>query len=343
MRLRRLTLAILSAALLCTVTVQGVAGSSEVCPGTEADATLEERYPTYKYRCIEPSTFVQDGSALGFEADPAIDAIRPGINVGACSTSVMLTDGDGGLYLAQSAHCVWETEGSNFCDSTYQDTTTIEGYGSADVVYTSGEHMAQQGATQEECESYDFAIIEIPPSLHEKAHPKVRHIGGPTGLADPLTLEHRDPVVGYGNSDDRGLAVEVLTGDDHGNAPAWPHANTFDGYYVGTVTGEAFCTVEVFDLCTEPYTEEDDSSRGIHGYKHYLRYTPTKITGDSGSTDLTADGRALGVTSTINVATGLNGVVPIYDALLKIHVELGETYKVVTWDSYSPDTIETGP
>lgn len=344
MRLRGLLLAAVAATLLSTATLPGTAASDPtVCPSIPEDEILEERYPTYRYRCISPDTFVKDGADLGFEADPPIDWVRPGMNVGPCSTSFMLTDDAGNLYLTQSAHCVADEQGETFCDATYEDTTTIEGYRPADVVYTSGEHMQDAGATTEECESYDFAIVEIPSDLHDVAHPKLRHVGGPTGLADPLEMRHRDPMVGYGNSDDRGFAVEVATGEDHGEAPLFPHANTFEGYYVGTVLNEPFCAQRVFDICTDPYDEEGQSSRAIHGYTQYVRYNPPKITGDSGSADLTEDGAALGVTSVLNFATGLDGFVPIYDALLKIHVELDQTYYVVTWDAYSPGTIETGP
>lgn len=334
----------LAVALLATAWIApvGQAHDEEPCPGIDVDPELERSYPTLAYRCIEPSSFVTSAEELGFDRHPSQDDLRPGTNVGPCSTSFLLTDGDGNLYLTQSAHCVFEAEGDDFCDSEYKDvgdSVGIEGFPlDGEVAYVSGLHMQQHGATSDECSDYDFAIIEIPEPLHDEVHPAIRHVEGPTGLVDPLAMQYEDDVLGYGNSDDRGFAVEAATQEDHSKAPIWgPTANTFDGYYVGSVLNEPLCETYIF--CEDRYD-------GSLGYHNYLRYTPPKISGDSGSPDLAANGSALGVTSAINLATGLTATMPLYDALLKIEVETGQHYELVTWSDVDDDpgvTLGTSP
>lgn len=293
--------------------------------------------PSLDWHCIGTEPFVVDGRSLGFTDNQDIFGVRPGMNIGGCSTSFMLTDNTGALYLTQSAHCVFDNEGESFCDSTFAaigSSHTIEGFSApASLVYVSGAHMqAVGGSTVEECDTYDVAILRIPESLRNQAHPAIRHIGGPTSLTDVLDLQVDDPMVGYGNSDDRGLVIEFATGQDHGTLPVWPTLNVFNGYYVGGVLNEVYCPLPAL-TCRE--------DAGVHGMHHYVRYTHPKITGDSGSADLTAAGGAFGVTSVINLATALTGTVPIYDALLKIAIETGHVYQVVTWDEWSPETLET--
>lgn len=331
------TLILLGSAFLSTAP-GALAHDAEPCPNIEVDPELEDAYPTLKYRCIGPETFVTSASDVGIERQPDLDDLRPGINVGPCSTSFLLTDGQGGLYLTQSAHCVREESGSDLCDDTFMeigDPVDIEGYqADGEVAYVSGLHMQEHGATDTECSDYDFAIIKLPQSLHDEAHPAIRHIGGPTGLVDALEMEYQDDILGYGNSDDRGFAVEFATGQDHSQTPVWGStANRFEGYYVGSVLNEGFCLTVVF--CEDNYD-------GDLGYINYLRYTPPKITGDSGSPELDADGQALGVTSVLNLATGLTGTMPLYDALLKIEVETGQHYELVTWPE-ADDPLVTTP
>lgn len=312
-------------------------GFPSPCVGRSVPTATREAVPAAARHCIAPADLTVSGRDLGFTDGPGIDWVRPGINLGPCSTSYMLADDAGGLFLTQSAHCVFDVEGDGFCDSTYDavgSSSKIEGYESDEstLVWVSGEHMKQHGGTADECASWDVAIHRIPTSLRPLAHPSIRHIGGPTGLADPLDLRNGDPVAGYGNSDDRGAAVEVATGDDHGNAPVWPMMNTFSGTFVGGVLDEAYCPTLGCDWESAPYGS---------GLRAYVRYVPTKITGDSGSCDLTGDGAAIGVTSAINLATGLMSSSLLYDTLLRIWEDTGVRYRLVTWDEWSPDTIET--
>lgn len=332
------TMLFLAPLALLVVPVSVVSEDTRPCPEIPLNSKLEQQYPTYKYRCFPPGAYVVNGRAVGFGDNYKIDWVRPGMNVGPCSTSYLLTDDEGALFLSQSAHCLFEDEGEDFCDSEYKPIGTLvelEGFGSVGrVAYVSGLQMQALGATPAECESFDFALIEVPPHLHAVTHPAIRHIGGPTSLVDPLTLRFRNAMVGYGNSDDRGLVVELVARRDHGTLPVWPLLNTFQGYYVGSVLNEAWCAYPATFLCRQPYD-------GVHGYKQYVRYVVPKITGDSGSPDLTADGGAVGVLSVLNLATGLDGTMPLYDALLKIHHETGKRYSLVTWDEWSPTTLET--
>lgn len=316
------------------------AAEEGACPSIPPDPVGDEHYPTYRLRCIPPERFVVDGRALGFQDAPPIDSIRPGINARGCTTSYLLTDGVGRYFLTFSAHCVFMNgDGGDLCVTRSRplgSPVQIEGYDEPGVLrFASGIHMRAHGGTASECDFFDFAIFEVPSVYADRVHPAIRHVGGPVGLADPLALQLHDPIAGYGNSDDRGLVVELATDRDHGSAPAWPYANTFRGYYVGGVLDEAYCLPGMAELaCDGPY----ESRRG---YAHWLRYAPPKITGDSGSPDLTLDGRAIGVTSAISPIAASSSTVSLYDALLKIWHETGETYYLVTWDEWSPLSIET--
>jgi hypothetical protein len=312
-------------------------GFPSPCRGRSVPDETAAAVPIAAQHCVAPADLTVSGRDLGFADGFAIDWVRPGINLGPCSTSFLLVDDAGDLFLTQSAHCIFATEGADFCASTYTpvgDESVIEGYAGspATVAWVSGEHMKEFGGTPEECSTWDVSIHRVPDDLRTVAHPAIRHIGGPTGLADPLDLRQGDPVAGYGNSDDRGAAVEIATGDDHGNAPVWPAVNEFSGTFVGAVLDEAYCPTLGCDWESRPYG---------NGLRPYIRYVPTKITGDSGSADLTGDGKALGVTSVINFATALMGTTPIYDTLLRIWQDTGVRYRVVTWDEWSPTTIET--
>lgn len=288
-------------------------------------------------RCLPPEVFTVDGRSLGFLDGYGIDWVRPGMNVGPCSTSYLLADDLGALYIVQSAHCVRTAEVGTHCTDSYPPLGTtfeIERYEErATLVWSSGHHMGTYASTADECGYWDMAILRLPDSLRPRIHPAIRHIGGPTGLQDPLLARHRDAIVGYGNSDDRGLLVEALTGNDHGNAPLWPIVNVFRGYFVGNWMDDFSCAANPSECWNQlPYKD---------AFGAYLRYNVTKITGDSGSSDLMAGGKALGITSALDpfTATGVSTV--LYDSLLRIWFDAGVRYRLVTWAEWSPDTIET--
>lgn len=308
------------------------------CIGPPAPEASVAAVPMAGQHCVPPEELTIDGRLLGFTDTYEVDWVRPGINLGPCSTSYMLTDDTGALFLTQSAHCIYEVSGGR-CAATeapWGSSHAIEGYAQpAALVWSSGRHMAEHGATDEECRTWDMAILRLPDGLRDVAHPAIRHIGGPTGLADPLAVRVFDPMTGYGNSDDRGFVVEMATGDDHGNAPLWPTVNVFQGHFAGELTDEPACAGDAVFVCawnTAPYG---------NGMRADVRYQVPKITGDSGSADLMADGRAFGITSVLDFSATA-GTSFVYDALLRIWQDTGVRYRLVTWDEWSPETIETG-
>lgn len=337
--MRGLLPAVLLACVIAS-TLRGAAQeSTAVCPEIPIDPLGEEHHPTYRLRCVPPERFAIDGRSLGFADAAGLDDIRPGINAAGCSTSYLLTDGAGRYFLTFSAHCAFVGGSAGSICRTRSlplgSPVAIEGYDEPAILrFASGLHMRAHGATASECEFFDIAFIEVPSAYADRVHPAIRHIGGPVGLADPLALERLAPVSGYGNSDDRGLVLELATGRDHGSLPAWPATNTFHGYFVGGPLDEAYCLPGMAALAC------DGGYETRRGYTHFLRYASPKITGDSGSPDLTGDGRALGVTSAMSPVTLGTMTVSLYDALLKIWHETGETYSLVTWDEWSPLTLE---
>ncbi len=294
---------------------------------------------TAQYRCQATDNFTIDGALLGFGDEYAVGDVRPGVNLGPCTASYLLVDETGQFYLTFSAHCVFEDPATakEFCESRMLPIGTpieIEGYGEkGTLAWTSGHHMQDHAGNDVECAAWDAAFVAIDASLNARIHPSIRHIGGPTGLADILDMAAGDAVVGYGNSDDRGFVVERVGGEDHGNQDHWPAVNVFYGEYHGDRRSHNLeCTIPV------PFGPQCPQ-QGDLGIDVAIQYTPSKITGDSGSPDLTGDGEAFCITSQLGAAQV--HCTPLYDTLLRIYADTGKWYRLVTWDEFSPDTLET--
>jgi hypothetical protein len=322
--------------------VNGTAQFPSPCIGPPVPDRTATSAPSAARHCVPSRDLVVDGRSLGFTDDYAVDWIRPGINIAGCTASYLLADDAGGLYLTLAAHCIYDgAEQPTYCDSEYDAIGTsyrIQGHEhNATLTWVSGRHMDTFPASEDECDSWDAAVLRLPDEARSLVHPAIRHIGGPVGLADPLDLSYGDAATGYGNSDDRGAAVERATGNDHGNAPVWPMVNVFHGTFLGGLFAEAGAVPEdVLPNC------DWDETPYCYGHMAYFRYAPPKITGDSGSPDLTAEGLAVGMTSNLHPA-GVTGSSVLYDTLLRIWEDLGVRLRLVTWDEWSPDTLETGP
>jgi hypothetical protein len=115
--------------------------------------------------------------------------IRPGVRVvtgGQCTSSFLFEDqATGDLFLGLASHCVdevgQEADIYNVSDEPFATGT---------VAYRSFDHT----------DAHDFALVEIPDEVADRAHPAVLQFGGPTGLADSDAFTVGEHVVSYGNS-----------------------------------------------------------------------------------------------------------------------------------------------
>ena len=311
------------------------------CPPNEVPARTSSRAPTTLARCIGAEAFTVGGRTLGFSEDFELDWVRPGMNLGTCSTAFMIADDEGDLYLSLSAHCFTvggaDPQG-DFCTATYEaigTNHTLEGYAEpVTLAWTSGRHMQTYGATAEECSSWDVAFVKLPETLRATSHPAIKHLGGPTGLQDPLLIKYGNSTYGYGQSIVRSLAYEAAMGEDMGNNPALAPVNMFSGYFAGDQLDDYYCRAPGVFGCvwnTTPY------GRGLEGM---IRYPYGKTEGDSGSSDLMADGKALGVTAALDILSLTTVTSFLYDTFLRIWFDTGERYALVTWDEWSPTSAE---
>jgi len=311
------------------------------CPPNTVPATTGKAAPTTLKRCIGPQAFAVDGRSLAFTDNYTLDSVRPGMNSASCSTAFMVTDEAENLYLTLSGHC-FNVGGADpdgdFCTATYRpigSPRALEGYDEpGTLAWSSGQHMQQYGGTPEECSSWDVAFLKIPETLRNRTHPAIKHIGGPTGLRDPLTIKYGNATYGYGQSIVRSLAYETVTGEDMGNNPMLAPLNMFSGYFAGDQLDDYYCRAPSVFGCvwnTTPY------NRGLEGM---IRYPYGKTEGDSGSSDLMENGDALGVTAALNILSGTTVTSFLYDTFVRIWFDTGQRYALVTWNEWSPTTVE---
>ncbi len=327
-----------------SVPVTGPLRFPSECMGRDVPSQTRANIPIAGHHCVPPQDLTLRGEDLGFPETPDLMGVRPGMNIEGCTSSYLLVNSTGALFLSTAAHCFEEagvvTE-DVFCDRLFKAVgadVTLDGFDAPGrLAWLSPAHIKQFGSQGTDCTDWDQAIVEVPRALYGKVHPAIRHIGGPTSLVDPLDLATGDAVTGYGNSDDRGGIVEAVAGQDHGTLPVWPAVNIFHGTFIGNYYDEIPPEVP-----TPPYecrvSWEEHPYCG--GFNLYLRYTPApKITGDSGSPDLTASGGAVGITTALNVNGAMSSNV-LYDSLLRIWRDSGQRYWLVTWDEWSPETLE---
>lgn len=214
--------------------------------------------------------------------------ITPGVQTntdgsGQCTANFVFTDGAGGVYLGQAAHCAGTgaATSTNGCESeslplgtrvTFNRGGSIvssgEQVGAGEIVYSSWLTMQDRNETDENtCAFNDFALVKVDAADVSKVNPSIPFWGGPTGInTDGAPAGER--VYSFGNSGLRG-GIELLS----------PKT----GLSVGTNGG---------------------------GWNHPVYTVSPGVPGDSGSAFLDADGQALGTLSTLAIAplAGSNGV-----------------------------------
>jgi hypothetical protein len=197
-----------------------------------------------------------------------------------CTSNFVFTDGAGGVYLGQAAHCSGtggQADTDGCATESLPNGTPVEVAGASrpgTLTYNSWTAMQQAGeADADTCAYNDFALVRLDPADHGRVNPSVPTLGGPAGLGQPTAA--LDTVYSYGNSSLR-QGITLL-------APK-----------VGTSLG---------------------ASGG--GWTHLVYTVTPGIPGDSGSGFMDAQGRAFGVLSTLQLApvAASNGVSDLRRAL----------------------------
>ena len=216
---------------------------------------------------------------------PAASAtVHPGVMTftdGAqCTSNFVFTDGAGGVYIGQAAHCSGtggQTDTDGCQTQSLPNGTPVEVTGASQpgtLVYNSWTAMQQAGETDADtCAYNDFALIKLDAADVGKVNPSVPTLGGPTALGQ--TTATLDTVYSYGNSSLR-QGITLLSPK------------------IGKSLG---------------------ASGG--GWTHLVYTVTPGIPGDSGSGFMDAQGRAFGVLSTLQLApvAASNGVSDLPKAL----------------------------
>lgn len=210
--------------------------------------------------------------------------VHPGVQTytdGAqCTANFVFTDGAGGIYIGQAAHCSGtggQTDTDGCQTQSLPNGTPVEVDGASrpgTLVYNSWTAMQQAGETDADtCAYNDFALIKLDPADHGKVNPSVPTLGGPSGLG--TTTATLDDVYSYGNSSLR-QGITLLS----------------------------------------PKLGKSLGTQG-NGWTHLVYTVTPGIPGDSGSGFMDAQGRAFGVLSTLQLApvAASNGVSDLPKAL----------------------------
>jgi hypothetical protein len=211
-------------------------------------------------------------------APAATAAIRPGALTetaggGLCTANFVFTRGDR-TYLGQAAHCAATGADTDVdgCTAGALPPGTPVVIRAADgtrrtgvLAYSSWVAMQAGGETDPAaCAGNDFALVELTPADAAAANPSVPFFGGPTGLRTGA-VPAGTQVLGYGSARPRiGSGV---------SAPLRPKV----GATADAVPGDR--------------------------YAHEVYTTAPGVQGDSGAGYLDADGRALGLLSTLTLRT----------------------------------------
>ena len=230
------------------------------------------------------ATFGATSTASAQWAPAASATVHPGVMTftdGAqCTSNFVFTDGAGGVYIGQAAHCSGtggQTDTDGCLTQSLPNGTPVEVTGASrpgTLVYNSWTAMQQAGETDADtCAYNDFALIKLDAADHAKVNPSVPKLGGPTALGQ--TTAALDTVYSYGNSSLR-QGITLLS----------PKL----GKSLGASGG---------------------------GWTHLVYTVTPGIPGDSGSGFMDAQGRAFGVLSTLQLApvAASNGVSDLPKAL----------------------------
>jgi hypothetical protein len=195
------------------------------------------------------------------------------------------------VYLGQAAHCTSYdlNQGNNGCDQVgHRLGTTVAVQGAshpATLVYNSFLTMQRRRETRPAvCEGNDFALLRLHPRDVGRVNPSVPFWGGPSTAATGRTSAGERAFT-FGNSSLRGGVEALMPKTGVNTSPV--HAAIEDT--TGWGGGETVWT-------------------------HYVTTASPGIPGDSGSPFLDADGRALGLLSTISL-DGSTGVTDLAQAL----------------------------
>src|SRR5919112_4410789 len=103
-----------------------------------------------------------------------------------CTSNFVFTDGAGGVYIGQAAHCSGtggQTDTDGCQTQSLPNGTPVEVTGASrpgTLVYNSWTAMQQAGeADADTCAYNDFALIKLDPADHGKVNPSVPKLGGP--------------------------------------------------------------------------------------------------------------------------------------------------------------------
>jgi hypothetical protein len=230
------------------------------------------------------ATFGATSTAAAQWAPAGSATVHPGVMTftdGAqCTSNFVFTDGGGGVYLGQAAHCSGtggQTDTDGCQTESLPNGTPVEVTGASrpgTLAYNSWTAMQQAGETDADtCAYNDFALVRLDPADHGRVNPSVPTLGGPTALGQ--TTATLDTVYSYGNSSLR-QGITLLSPK------------------VGKSLG---------------------ASGG--GWTHLVYTVTPGIPGDSGSGFMDAQGRAFGVLSTLQLApvAASNGVSDLPKAL----------------------------
>jgi hypothetical protein len=245
-----------------------------------------------------PAAFAPFVAAPGPGWAPFDDAaIRPGVLTetagGGLCTSNFVFAGGGRTFLGQAAHCAGtgadtEVDGCTAATLPLGARVTIRATDgtrrTGTLAYSSWVAMQAGGETDPAaCAGNDFALVELAPADVADTNPRAPFFGGPTGL-DTGGLAAGAEVFGYGSPRARiGSGI---------SAPLRPK--------VGAAAGP-------------------DAAGPRDPYSHEVYSTTPGVPGDSGAGYLDADGRAVGLLSTLTLNSGEG----VSDGLADLSAALG--------------------
>ena len=219
---------------------------------------------------------------------PASEAtIHPGVQtltLGVQCTADFVFFDAGSIYLGQAAHC------SGFDVTNFADPcggghipplgTPVEIQGASrrgTIVYNSYVTMQRSGERDPvTCGANDFALIRLHRSDERKVNPSMPFWGGPVSAGGRSSFG--DGAYTYGNSSFRGGIAALM--------PKF-----------GINTGKVHYAIE----------DATGWGPGSHGWTHQITTVTPGLPGDSGSPVLDAEGRALGILSSISL-DGSSGI-----------------------------------
>lgn len=177
----------------------GSGTSSDPSNGSAADAPATVYGPPRNWTPVEQAT------------------IRPGASLddGSCTANFVFTSLDNAtVYIGTAAHCFSEGDNTqtNGCEVGSKPLGTemnVQGASQpATLVYSSWLTMKKdKEADPTICAANDWAVLKLNAADAKMVNPAMWVYGGPTGIADPATIQSQEKVLTYGSSNLR-LGVE---------------------------------------------------------------------------------------------------------------------------------------